>query len=415
MTLDILANAGVRMLLMSACVWLVLRALRVRNSHVEALAWRLVLLAGFALPVLMYFRLAPSFTTTLELPAIVAGTGAAPAAVTADAAASLPAGVLASIYLVVTLLLLGRLLAGLAGMWRVSRAARPMATPDDVRISAQVRSPATFGSIILLPADADTWSADRLAAVLAHERAHVRSRDGLWSWLAQVHAAVFWINPLAWWLRQRLEVLAETTSDDAVVAARHDPLAYAALLLDFARHPNSRSVAMSVAESNVSERIERLLARTPPATALPRAARWSAFAALIPVVVFAASSTRAAPSEEPASALVPTSNTTPSVARPPTAARIQRTPYPDEYYPAVAKALGVSGSVVVRVDVDALGQFVDARVVDVQPADPQYGFADAALRVARASHYGSPSQQPASVTFRVKFDVKKEGPKDGRK
>ena len=108
-------------------------------------------------------------------------------------------------------------------MWRVSRAAQPMTTPDDVRLSARVRSPATFGTTILLPVDAHAWPADRLDAVLAHERAHVRSRDGYWSWLAQLHAAVFWFNPLGWWLQRRLEALAETTSDDAVVAARHDP------------------------------------------------------------------------------------------------------------------------------------------------------------------------------------------------
>ena len=38
--------------------------------------------------------------------------------------------------------------------------------------------------------DAREWSADRLDTVLAHERAHVSSRDGLWSWLAQFHAGI---------------------------------------------------------------------------------------------------------------------------------------------------------------------------------------------------------------------------------
>ena len=83
---------------------------------------------------------------------------------------------------------------------------------------------------------------------------------------------------------------------------------------------------MSVAESNVPERIERLLARTPPAAALSRVARWSAFAALIPVVVFAASTTRAAPTEPAAKPLWVTAP-----------ARIVHAANPDDYYPAVAK------------------------------------------------------------------------------
>jgi TonB family protein len=400
MTLVILSSA-LRVLLLGAAVWLALRIARVRNPHVESLAWRLVLVAGLALPALLYWQLAPSFTTSLALPVIAAPDGGGTNAPQA-ASAWLPARVLVAIYLGIALLLLVRLVTGLVAMWRVSRAAQPMTTPDDVRVSARVRSPATFGATILLPADAHEWSADRLDAVLAHERAHVRSRDGFWSWLAQFHAAIFWFNPIAWWLQRRLETLAETTSDDAVVAARHDPVAYAALLLDFARHPNSRSVAMSVAESNVPERIERLLARTPPAAALPRVARYAGFALLIPIVVFAASTTRAAPPTEPA-AFEASAPAAPASALPATRVRLIRIANPDDYYPAVAKQEHVTGYAVVEVDVDALGQLVDARVLDVQPADPRFGFADAALQVARSNGYSSQNQQGGSMRFKVKF------------
>jgi TonB family protein len=407
MILEALPNAALRMVLIGAAAWLVLRILRARNPHVEALVWRMMLLAGLLLPVLLYSGLAPRFDA-LDLPAAASMMVTAGARDVNFSAVKVPAstvwGLLASIYLAVALALIVRLAAGLVGMWRISRAARPMPTRDDVRISTRVQSPATFGSIILLPAESQEWPAERLDAVLAHERAHVRSRDGYWSWLAQLHAAIFWFNPLAWWMQRRLETLAETTSDDAVVAARHDPVEYAALLLDFARHPNSRSVVMSVAESNLSERIERLLARTPPASALPRAARWAALALLVPVVVFAASTTRAAPPAAPAAAPAPPALTLPPPDATNRAKGVLRMPAdPDNYYPAVAKAEGVQGSVVVEVDVDALGQLVDARVVKVEPADPRFGFADAALLVARNSEYGAPSQQPSTLKFMVKF------------
>jgi TonB family protein len=404
MMLEILVNATVRMLLVGAAVWLTLRIVRVRNPHVELLVWRMVLLAGLALPALLYSSLAPSFATSFELPTIVAvGAGVADASGAADRVFLLPANVPIAIYLGVALLLFGRLVAGLVAMWRVSRAAQPMTMPDDVRLSARVRSPATFGTTILLPVDAHAWPVDRLDAVLAHERAHVRSRDGYWSWLAQLHAAIFWFNPLGWWLQRRLEALAETTSDDAVVAARHDPIAYAALLLDFARRPNSRRVAMSVAESNVPERIERLLARTPPAAALSRFARWTAFAALIPVAVLAASTTQAVPPvESAAAAAAPVPTPAPIHA---VGVRILRATDPDNYYPAVAKHERVSGYAIVEVDVDVLGQLVDARVLKVQPSDPELGFADAALQVARNTTFGNTSQKVGSLKFMVKFEL----------
>jgi TonB family protein len=406
MTLEILLSSALRLLLLGTAAWLALRIARVRNPHVEALAWRMVLIAGLALPALLYWRLAPSFATSLELPVITATGAGGTHGLPATAPTSwLVARIVVAIYLVVALLLVVRLVSGLIAMGRVVRAAQPMWTTD-VRVSVRIRSPATFGTTILLPLDAHEWPAERLDTVLAHERAHVRNRDGYWSWLAQLHTAIFWFNPLAWWLQRRLETLAETTSDDAVVAARHDPVAYAALLLDFARHPNSRSVAMSVAESNVPVRIERLLARTPPGAALSRVARGSAFVALIPIAAFAASTTQAAPPTEPTVAAAAPAPTAPLPYRS-MGVRLKSAPDPDNYYPAVARYENVSGKVVVEVDVDVLGQVLDARVLEVHPADPRFGFADAALQVARNATLVNPSQQVASMRFMVRFDSKK--------
>jgi TonB family protein len=399
MTLEILMNSALRLLLLGVAIWLALRIARVRNPHVEALVWRMVLIASLALPALLYWRLAPSFETSLELPVIAAaGVGGADAPAATASTSWLTVRLALAIYLSIALLLLVRLASGLAAMWRVSRAARPLVTPGDVRISAQVRSPATFGTIVLLPDGAHAWPAHRLDAILEHERAHVQSRDGYWSWLSQIHTAIFWFSPLAWWLQRRLETLAEITSDDAVVGARHDPVAYAALLLDFARQPNSRSVAMSVAESNVPERIERLLARTPPAAALPRVATWTALVLMIPVVVIAGSTTRAAPTANPPAVVEV------GIGIGLTIEATSETLKTDDVYPAVAKAQGISGDVTVKATVDPLGQLVDVVVLKVKPADPQYGFADAALQVARTMKYVNPHQKDGSVVFGVRFD-----------
>jgi TonB family protein len=397
MTLEIVANAGVRMMLLAAAAWLLLRAFRVRNAHVEALVWRSTLLAGLALPLLLYSRVSPSFTTSIEPLEIVAampgaGLSAAPVSV------GTMAMTIASVYLVVASLLLVRLLVALAVMWRITRAAHPMRMPDDVRVSGHVRSPATFGAVILLPPEARAWPATKLEAVLAHERAHVGAGDAWWSWLARLHAALFWFTPFAWWIQRRLETLAEITSDDAVLLARHDPADYAALLLEFARHPNRRSVVMSVAESNVPKRIDRLLARIPPSPALSRVARWTALVLTIPVVVFAASTTRAETAESPAATA-----SAPAAASAPSAVRLVQPANPDDYYPAAAKAQNVAGFAVVEVDVDSQGRLVDARIVKVEPADPQLGFGDAALQVARHTGYENSGAEIGTLKFMVKF------------
>jgi len=393
MSLAILANAAVRMLLFCAALWLVVRIVRLRNPHAEALVWRMALLASLALPVLLSFGAAPSIVTHLQLPVLTVNGSTATGDAAAASLAGIPWRLLAAIYLSGAILLLARLATGLIGLWRICRVADRLPISDDVRSSNRVHSPATFGSVVLLPVESGAWPAGKLDAVLAHELAHVRSRDSYWSWLAQLHHALFWFTPHAWWLRRQLMLLAETTSDDAVVAARHDPVAYAELLLDFARSPNNRSVAMSVAESNVSKRIKRLLARIPPARELPRAARWAAVALLVPAVMLVATTTRAG------------STAKPEAARAAAAGHVGliKPAMTGDYYPVVAMAEQVEGSAVLEADLDALGQLVDARVVTVEPADPRYGFADAALQVARNSTYTNTQRQPASLRFKVNF------------
>jgi len=122
--------------------------------------------------------------------------------------------------------------------------------------------------------------------------------------------------------------------------------------------------------------------------------------------VVAASTTRAespvAAAAAPSGATEPTTQTSPDKV----IARITHAADPDNYYPPAAKAQGVSGYAVVEVDLDALGQLVDARVLKVDPQDPQFGFADAALQVARKSTFENMSQKAASMRFKVMFMTK---------
>src|SRR5262245_23362424 len=79
---------------------------------------------------------------------------------------------------------LARLGIGLARAHRLVRSARFVETldvggrPVEVRISCAIETPAVTGlliPVVLLPHDAETWTAERRRIVLAHELAHVAS------------------------------------------------------------------------------------------------------------------------------------------------------------------------------------------------------------------------------------------------
>jgi TonB family protein len=250
---------------------------------------------------------------------------------------------------------------------------------------------------VLLPAEMRAWSAAELDVVLAHERAHVEGRDCHWQWLAHLHAIVFWFSPFAWLLRHRLATLAEATSDEAVLAANHDQVAYAQLLLDFARNPNPGRVAMSASGPKISARIERVLSRVPPALPPRRTTRAVAFALLIPAVLFAAAPISAPANPVDYVALDRDNPAAPHIVDFGDLARL------DEHYPPLAKQERVTGSVLLGASLDAGGRLIDLVVLDEQPAEPRYGFGAAALDVARTVRFANPRNAPVHVKFRVKF------------
>ena len=96
----------------------------------------------------------------------------------------------------------------------------------------------TWGAInpvILLPADADSWPAERVSVVLAHEMAHLARRDWLTQLAAEIVRAIHWFNPLFWLACARLRQESEHASDDIVLDLGFGRTSYAAHLVDLAR------------------------------------------------------------------------------------------------------------------------------------------------------------------------------------
>jgi TonB family protein len=411
--ISLLVEAALRSLLLGVVVWTALRLLRPRNPHLQKTAWLTVLLAAIAMPFVLQWRLAP----TLDLPlALELVTGNGPGIETAASPVSaaldkLPVAMITLLYALIAGGLLLRFALGLWFVWRIRRAARPMdphAAEFDTRVTHQISSPCTFGSTILLPADAAGWSTEKLAAVLSHERAHVRHHDCQVQWLSRLHVAVFWFNPLAWWLDRRLAELAEATSDDAVIATSADRTAYAQLLLDIARLPAPRRVVMSAAHPNLSERIDHIISGAPPATPPRRWVRGLVVTLLIPAIAVAASSldSSAAAKPKPAQTAAPEAPmNSPDQPR----IYLRRAADPDAFYPAAAKQNGIEGSVVLEATIDPAGAVVDVKVLKEIPAvDQGWGFGPAAIALAQQSGFRNTTGKVGTMKFMVKFAVTRE-------
>jgi len=88
---------------------------------------------------------------------------------------------------------------------------------------------------IVVPADANSWPAERIRIVLGHELAHVRRRDWLVQTAAELLCAAYWFNPLVRLASRRLRLESEQACDDAVLTLGVEGAEYASELIDIVR------------------------------------------------------------------------------------------------------------------------------------------------------------------------------------
>lgn len=135
-----------------------------------------------------------------------------------------------------------------------------------VRLSDHVTVPMLVGILrptILLPADAATWSTERLESALRHEQAHILRRDIWWQLVTSITASLLWFQPLMWLAAKRLRVERELACDDLVLATGTPACDYAAHLLDFASQATGQTASpLTVAmaqPTTVEKRIRSIL------------------------------------------------------------------------------------------------------------------------------------------------------------
>ncbi|MDE2448559.1 MAG: M48 family metalloprotease [Gammaproteobacteria bacterium] len=263
-----LGDHAVRALILAVVAAVILRILRVKRASLLLGVWTGVLYAAFAVPLLgtllpalpLSVPLAESALTDSAAALVSSPVDSVPARVPATLGApaqrhstSWPLVALAA-YTAVSCLLAGRLALGLMLGRRLSRGslpicdvavrlalaaqARALGLERRVRLaeSAAVTVPLTVGVLdpaVLLPGDWRAWEASKLAAVLAHELAHVKRRDALTRLVSGAYRCLFWFSPLPWWLDRHLAELAEQASDQEAIVAGADPAHYAEVLMGF--------------------------------------------------------------------------------------------------------------------------------------------------------------------------------------
>ncbi|HEX8453468.1 MAG TPA: M56 family metallopeptidase [Longimicrobium sp.] len=274
------------------------------SAATRHMVWALAIGAVLSLPVLT--MLLPGWrvavlTETEPIPAsfsapadplsagpVVADVAPEDAAPSTAAPAEVPAPIrvewlLAGLYAAVALGLLARVAVGRWSVARLAKSATPLDSPEwrdmlrDLMWVAEVERPVrllrsdlatmpmTWGTrhpIVLLPAAADGWSADRRRVVLLHELAHVARRDCLMQTLAALACAFYWVHPGVWYAARRMRAERELACDDRVLAAGTRARSYAAHLLEVARafRPAGGASPVAVSMARPSQLEGRMLA-----------------------------------------------------------------------------------------------------------------------------------------------------------
>jgi hypothetical protein len=165
--------------------------------------------------------------------------------------------------------------------------------------------------VVLLPSCSAAWPAERRAAALLHEFAHVERWDCATQLVARLACAVYWFNPLIWVAARALRDEREHAADDRVLGAGIRASDYAGLLLDVARTagPPLPPPAASFADarrSPLERRVRSILDPRRPRRSAGRAVAAAAvLAATCAVAPLATANPPAAPPREPDRASAP--------------------------------------------------------------------------------------------------------------
>ncbi|HEX6973359.1 MAG TPA: TonB family protein [Vicinamibacterales bacterium] len=226
--------------------------LRLDMPSVRFLYWRALVLLCLALPVIQPRRaMEAAAAASAATSSAITGVGvdaAAGGALLSNPAANWPQllGLLLAAGFVARLLWMG---AGLFYLRRLRSAGTPaedngaselqatLGTRAAIRYVPGLTQPVTFGvlrPVVLLPDGLRAHDREIQRAVLAHELVHVKRHD--WAWIVgeEFVRAALWFHPAMWWLISRVQLAREEVVDELVVTITGKRRTYVEALLAFA-------------------------------------------------------------------------------------------------------------------------------------------------------------------------------------
>ena len=190
------------------------------------------------------------------------------------------AQLLAAVWLLGVLAVLGRLVVGTVAVSRLASGGERVADGEWLSLTQRLAGalgirrpltllrgerlavPVTWGvvyPVVLLPDDAASWPDERRRYVLVHEMAHVQRLDALTQLVSQIALAIFWFNPLMWLAVRRIRLEREHACDDIVLQHGTPPSRYASDLLEMVReigNPDRRQAQPAFAALAMARRSE---------------------------------------------------------------------------------------------------------------------------------------------------------------
>jgi TonB family protein len=387
--------------LLTAAAMLLLRLLRLRGPSERLLCWQILLAICLLLPAVERWRPAPRNDGRVSVRTVVLekrAPSAAPRTLPLEECIwiTLAAG---------TLLRFGLLAVGFRRLRRYRLNSTPAANAftglcerlgvsADIRISAEIPGPATFGlrrPVILLP---EGWMDDE--AIACHELLHVRRRDWCFAVAEECVRSVLWFNPAMWWLIAQIQLAREEAVDRCSIAILNSRERYVNALLAMAAARSGLELAPAspfLRKRHLRARVASLFHEVSMSRFRLRSSLTILAAVLALVGWFGARtfSLQAAPQDvvDGPGVSVDTGG----------AAMLHRQPV---MYPHAAMAKGVQGRVTIEATLSDTGVVTDAHVVS-GPAELR----KAALESVLEWHYAKDAATPSAIAINVDFTLPK--------
>jgi beta-lactamase regulating signal transducer with metallopeptidase domain/predicted nucleic acid-binding Zn-ribbon protein len=192
----------------------------------------------------------------------------------------------------------------LKGEWEAlaARIAAQLGFNGPVRVVAapSVVTPMAGGvmrATVFVPMSATEWNDELREIVLAHEIAHLASRDPLRHLVSRVAFTLYWFHPLVWLAARKAASDCEQACDEAVLSLGIRPSTYARVLLDFASVAplGTPSVALPMVKRAPLENRLMAILSNPPRPSTRRRALVPSVAAIAATLSIAAVQPSAAP------------------------------------------------------------------------------------------------------------------------